>query len=625
MAMFVPCLSNFSINYQLPITNSGMPQINSQQLGWLELTVALLAALLWYSFPQIGWWPVLIMGLPVGARLWARQNLLVRTPLDIFLLLFLVTAVIGLWAAYDRPAAAGKFWVLTGAVFLYYALAGQPRANIWAAAAVMILLGAGVATFFLLTHDWRDLPADLAILNQIGLRLMRLQPELLRGNIVDNIAGGILAGLVPLAISWGLYSWQRRQRLALLLVSLAGGLMLFGLLMTSSRAAWLALAAAAGVWLLWRVSGRLLPHDGYGRLLVVGGILLVGATAVLAVAYGYFGGLVGLANALPGAPSGTTRYELWQSSLYLADDFLWTGGGLTAFAGLYSQYIQVIPFFLYSYSHNFYLDLLLEQGLLGLLACLSVMAGAIWLLWRPSGKGPAEEKETAYLRWGLFTGLLAVGLHSFTDSALYAGQGTPFLFIWAGLAVALQRPVVVRPAPVENGDKQMTWLVTAAVIVFLLVAGYLFRHALAASWQANLGAVAMAQVELADYPANQWVGDRHVAALQPAVARFERALAANPANGVAHHRLGLMALAAAEFETAAVHLEAARAAQPGHRGIVKTLGYGYLWSGQLDKAMPLLSGLPEIPGELDAYTWWWTEQGQPGLARYAHQLRSNLE
>jgi putative inorganic carbon (hco3(-)) transporter len=601
-----------------------MPQINAPRLGWLTLTAALLAALLWYSFPQIGWWPVLIMGLPVGARLWTRRTPLARTPLDIFFLLFLVTAVIGLWAAYDRDTAAGKFWVLAGAVLLYYALAGQPRANIWAAAAVMILLGAGAATFFLLTHDWRDLPADLAILNQVGLHLMRLQPELLRGSIVDNIAGGILAGLVPLAISWGLYSWQRRQRLALLLVSLAGGLMLFGLLMTSSRAAWLALVAAAGVWFLWCVSGRLLPHHGYGRPLVVGGILLVGAAAVLAVAYSYFGGLVGLANALPGAPSGTTRYELWRSSLYLADDFLWTGGGLTAFGGLYSQYIQVIPFFLYSYSHNFYLDLLLEQGLLGLLSGLGVMAGAIWLLWRPAGEGPPEDKETAYLRWGLFTGLLAVGLHGLADSALYAGQGTPFLFIWPGLAVALQRPAVARPDPVENGYKQMTWLVTAAVIVFLLVAGYLFRQAIAASWQANLGAVAMAQVELADYPANQWVGDRHVAALPPAVARFERALDANPANGVAHHRLGLVALAAGEFETAVAHLEAAHVAQPGHRGIVKALGYSYLWSGRFDKAMPLLSGLPEIPGELDAYAWWWTEQGQPGLARYARQLRGDL-
>jgi tetratricopeptide (TPR) repeat protein len=594
-------------------------------LGWLTLTAALLAALLWYSFPQIGWWPVLIMGLPVGARLWARQTPLVRTPLDIFLLLFLVTAVIGLWAAYDRDAALGKFWILLGGLALYYALAAQPRANIWPATAVLLLVGAGITTLFLLTHDWRALPADLDVLNRIGLAIIRLRPELALGGIVDNIAGGIIAGLLPLAVSWGWRGWRQRWWTALLGAALAGGLMLFGLALTSSRGSWLALAAALTVWLLWSVSGRTVRSDGYLRPALVGLVLICGAAAVWLAAQLYFGGLVNLANALPGHISGSSRYELAQNSWQLARDFLWTGGGLAAFAGLYSQYIQVIPHFLFSYSHNFYLDLLLEQGIFGLLALLAVITGTAGLLWRSSlPKQSTAVAESDYLRWGIFTGLLAICLHGFVDSALYAGQGTPFLFVWAGLAAAVYGTPSRQPAQLNEHFKRIRWWGLTAVVAAACLIAFFFRQPVAASWHANLGAVAMAQVELADFPANEWVGDRHVDQLGPAVAQFQRALAYDADNSTAHYRLGLIAMAEQEFATAVAHLEKAQAAQPDHRGIVKTLGYSYAWSGEFDQVYPLLHDLPETRNELDAYAWWWHERSRPDLAENARQLAEQL-
>jgi putative inorganic carbon (hco3(-)) transporter len=602
-----------------------MPQINAQRLGWLELTAALLAALLWYSFPQIGWWPVLIMGLPVGARLWARQTPFVRTPLDIFLLLFLVTAVSGLWAAYDRDAAFAKFWILLGGLFLYYALAAQPRANIWPVTAVLLLVGAGITTLFLLTHDWRALPADLDALNRIGLAIMRLRPELPLGGIVDNIAGGIIAGLLPLAVSWGWRGWRQRWWMALLGAALAGGLMLFGLALTSSRGSWLALAAALTVWLLWSVSGRIVRSGGYLRPALAGLVLVCGAAAVGAVTQLYFGGLVNLANALPGHISGSSRYELAQNSWQLARDFFWTGGGLAAFAGLYSQYIQVIPYFLFSYSHNFYLDLLLEQGIFGLLALLAVIAGTAGLLWQSSlQQQSASVPENGYLRWGIFTGLLAICLHGFVDSALYAGQGTPFLFVWAGLAAAVYGTSSRQPAQLNEHFKRIRWWGLTAVVAAVCLIAFFLRQPLAASWHANLGAVAMAQVELADFPANEWVGDRHLVGLGPAVAQFHRALAHDPDNSTAHYRLGLIALAAEEFEAAVAHLEKAQAVQPDHRGIVKALGYSYAWSGHIGPAQSLLHGLPETRNELDAYIWWWDVQGRPDLATYARQLNRYL-
>jgi O-antigen ligase len=604
-----------------------MPQINAQRLGWLELTAALLAGLLWYRFPQVGWLPLLLLAPPLLWRAAGKRLSELRSPLDLFILLFLATAVIGLWTSYDPAAAAAKFWTLIGAVCLYYALAAQPRAHLQPVVAALVLVGVGVAALFLLSNDWSDFPSDLGILNRIGLTVMAARPELPLGEIMDNSVGGILAGLLPLALGLGLIGWREKRRGWLILAGLSGGFMSFALIMTSSRGSWLALTTAVSIWFLWSVGGRLFKADSYLRPALIGAAALLGGGALWLVANRYFGGFIGLANALPGLPVGTSRYQLAATTLHLAGDFLWTGGGLAAFAGLYSHYILVIPFFIFSYSHNFYLDLLLEQGLFGLLSLLGMLVGAAWLLWRPSrqaGTGSSRQAGTdeaaGYWRWGVFTGLMATALHGFVDSALYSEQGTPFLFVWAGLAAALARPADEQPAWLTPLSWRTIGIGAGAAAAVLLLTALFLRQPLAASWQANLGAVKMAQVELADFPSDEWVGDRYAAAYGPAVAHFERALAHAPDQAAAHYRLGMITLETQAFATAVNHLEQAQAARPAHPGIHKRLAYSYLWAGDMEQAAPLLDALPETRGELESYAWWWQTLERPDLARRAQEM-----
>ncbi|MBK9049933.1 MAG: O-antigen ligase family protein [Chloroflexi bacterium] len=152
--------------------------------------------------------------------------------------------------------------------------------------------------------------------------------------------------------------------------------------MTSSRGAWLSLAAAAGVWGLWLMSGwlaRWLKRPRASLFLL--GLGLSGAAAILLVLL-FPGGLIGLVNRLPGLASGESRWEIYQNTIRLVADYPFTGGGLHSFPGLYSRYILNIPYFLFDYSHNLYLDILLEHGQLGFLAFLGLILGSLWLVLR---------------------------------------------------------------------------------------------------------------------------------------------------------------------------------------------------------------------------------------------------
>ncbi len=51
-----------------------------------------------------------------------------------------------------------------------------------------------------------------------------------------------------------------------------------------------------------------------------------------------------------------------------------------------------------------------------------------------------------------------------------------------------------------------------------------------------------------------------------------------------------------DFPTAARYLEAANREAPDHRGIIKSLGFCYIWLGDLPAAGAQLSGIPETSG-----------------------------
>jgi hypothetical protein len=585
--------------------------------GLADLACATLSGLGWYAYarPTLGGWPLILALLPWVLRVAAGRFPFQRTSFDIPLAVFLMTAGVGVWAAYDRAAAWDKFWTLVGAVLIFYALAAQPKDNLWLAVSALSLIGVLIASYFLLTHDWQSEPADLALINRLALRWMSVRPTVTARYLHPNIAGGLLALLAPLTAALGLNAWRERRAVSGAWALVTGGVMLVGLLFTSSRAAWLALAVAMLAWGLWGASGFLtrLLRQRREAIFVVALLALGGPVVGLMVTYP--GGLIALADRLPGLASGASRVDVIRAALKLIADFPFTGGGLGAFGGLYSRYIRVIPDYFLNYSHNFFLDVALEQGWGGFLALMAVMAGTVWVL-------VARGSQTSRLRWALFASLIVVCLHGLVDDALYGIQGTPLLFALTGLAVSAAPDP---PQPEARRTNRLVWITAGlGALVGAMLVGVYYRPLLG-QWYADLGAVDMARIELAGWPWPDREGHVDVARLTSAEMLLNQSLQLNPENRTARYRLGLVAARRNDYAAVVAQLEPVYRADPDHPGVRKVLGYTYVWLGELDKAVEVLSAVPEAQADMSVYAWWWGTQGRDDLAQQAAVVAARLE
>jgi hypothetical protein len=89
----------------------------------------------------------------------------------------------------------------------------------------------------LLTYDWQALPRHFPVLGRAGIWLSSIRLTL-PGYIGPNVAGGLLAMLLPFsAVAWG-HGVRARDWRWVVFHTLSGGLILLGLILSSSRGAW---------------------------------------------------------------------------------------------------------------------------------------------------------------------------------------------------------------------------------------------------------------------------------------------------------------------------------------------------------------------------------------------------
>ena len=104
--------------------------VDNRWFALVDLLVVITSGVAWILIPRLAIWFTLIALLPWMLRLLDRHAPFQRTALDWLIALFLITAWVGYWAAYDQSAAWIKFWLIVSAVLLYYALSAQPRQNL---------------------------------------------------------------------------------------------------------------------------------------------------------------------------------------------------------------------------------------------------------------------------------------------------------------------------------------------------------------------------------------------------------------------------------------------------------------------------------------------------------------
>ena len=584
-----------------------------------DLVLVILSSLLWIFKSEIGILVTISVALiPWIVRLLASQVPFKKTRFDWLVALFLVTAWVGYWAAYDREAAWSKVWLIILSVLLFYALSSQPAENLVWVCTLLFCIGLGVSINFFLTQDFVALPRKLELVNRLGQWLMEIIPRLGWTPIHPNYVAGIATITTPfilyparkLAKNSNLYS-------TILFILIVGGLgvALLAILMATSRGIIMAIASAFGLWIVWRIVDLDRSRLRLGRDAVFPFLVLIYLCAVVLFLY------AGPANSGSAFSDnyyyGTgSRGELFSRSIYLLLAFPFTGGGLAAFPGLYSHYMLGIPNFYVLNSHNLFLDVAIGQGLLGGLSFLIIFLMSIWYTARTIAQTDAS--QTRMFGGLTFFALVIAFVHGMVDDYLYNGIGTLLLLSLAGLSMLVQPEIANKAYPTNR------W---ASSFVALVMIGFFMinLNGVRSAWNANLGAVQMAKVELAGFPTNQWNDSSILPELEQADISLRSALQVDPMNRTANHRSGLIAMLRGDFHSAAAYLETAVQEAPNHRGIIKSLGYCYVWLGNMEKAQLFLSKIPEARNELGVYVWWWGMQGRADLADRAALMYSRLE
>ncbi|MBI4316438.1 MAG: O-antigen ligase family protein [Chloroflexi bacterium] len=599
----------------------------------LEWALTLAAIGLWASgkiyVPLMNAGSVLLVG--AWTLRWAHtRRPFPVTPIDLPLVLFMLSAAVGLWAMPNWWEALTRLYLYLGAVGLFYLLAEcSPRA-LARFSAGFVAFAATLSLYFVTQNDWANQPVKFAAVRALGLALNRLVPDLGQYKPHPNVVASVLALVLPVALMLALQSWRSRAMADRLttLIAVGGGLVvLFGVGMTASRGAWLALAGAAALALWWWLASRASPRFAAPQPAVFwGGIALVAlAASIVFIVRPQL--ITTIFGALPGFSSAVSRLEVYQQSWRLVQDAPFTGGGLAAFPALYSTYILVIPQSFITHAHNAFLNVLVEQGWPGLGGFAGLMALAAWRATTQLRAAP-----DAY-RPFVIAGALGIGimiLHGLSDAALIVSRMAPAMLIPAGLCLAGAaqsagaRVGAQGLAPLPAPQPWRRRLALGAVALAALLLMVVWRPALTA-WHANMAAVAEARVELYGFPTNEWNDGQYADYLAPAESEARRALALDPGNRTANQRLGLAAMLRRNFGEAAQYLQQAHTADPDHHGVTKALAYSYVWLGEYDRAAPLLASIPEARTELGIYVWWWQAQGYPELSERAHATYQRLE
>jgi hypothetical protein len=290
---------------------------------------------------------------------------------------FLITAGVGVWVSYDTPGALGKFWVILGSIFLYYALAAQPKANLVFVAGALSMLGlsSGSNGFFRFkpSRIYSGFRYHPALDRPVGCSTSCLAGQC---SLTECIGWDFshAASFFPLM---GMFYKGKGKSTVSIAALISTVLVVAALIFTSSRGAWVALGSAAGILILIimlrPVIQRLSPtHQAFLAATLIAGTSLVAGYIIFNSRE-----IAKVMDLLPGFPFGISRLDLLNNTWNLLADFPFTGGGLRAFPGLYSEYILHIPYLFLEYSHHLYMDIALEQGAVGLLSFIGILFGSL--------------------------------------------------------------------------------------------------------------------------------------------------------------------------------------------------------------------------------------------------------
>ncbi len=525
------------------------------------------------------------------------------TALDLPLALFLLSAVFGIWPAYERSLCWDTLAVLIGGVLLYVLISRLAVSrDQWRVIAAFIAFACALlSVYFVTQYDHFGYPEKVGMVSRLGALIGKIVPPFVLWAPTANSVAAFLEGgfFLAVALTVTAEKWVWR-----VVGGVGVGLIALALLMSASRGAWLAVVVASALWvaLYWRPARVAV---GIGAGLALGLVIYVIARGDITA----LGEIPIINRTLAPMFIRPDRLEVYRNSVYLVQDFPLTGIGLGGqFAMMLSKYALLIQVPFLTYSHNLYLEVWLQQGLVGIAAWLWLI-GALYQAAKTHAK-PDDD----LLYQSTWLGLTAIFLHGVSDALQYVALWCWFPFF--GL-LGLNAAILLRRAKSQNWH----WALPIGVVVVFLVVVAIGLLPIQATWHANLGGLVQARGDLPES-----LDDGQKAALrQQAVDHYRRAIQIAPDNRTARQRLGLILVDEAQFQDAVEHLEVAWQADPDNTTTHKALGLAYVWVGELEKAQPLLQDVKDIVQELNTWAWWRGTQQQMEQSLNAYRMSLLLE
>ncbi len=245
----------------------------------------------------------------------------------------------------------------------------------------------------------------------------------------SNHYAGFLDVVIPLSLSSALY--QKHWHLRIIFWALTI-LLLVNLVLTDSRASWLAIGFVCLALFIFWVRSR---WRGAGKYFIVTALILLGISGLLV---NYLPSIKApLTNPSTILTDGSLQQRLtfWRVSLVAISEQPWLGWGAGSFIDTEATHrsalsmLELKPLYdlVITYAHNDYLQIAVETGLLSLAAFLWFWL--VVLLTSATGYKNFSEPTT----YGIIAGLTALLLHGFLESNISIIPATAFLaYVLAG-------------------------------------------------------------------------------------------------------------------------------------------------------------------------------------------------
>jgi hypothetical protein len=472
-----------------------------------------------------------------------------------------------------------------------------------------------LAVYFITQYDFANSGDKFGVITQFGTFLNRIAPKLNAPVPHPNNVAGILEIAFPICLALTVYPRHARATAQSIMLFVLLSIIGLGLVMTASRGAWLAIGIAGAliVLLAW------INHDESAKPFLRSRGWLIGLVVVAGLIVFGAGPVAHSIGTIQTASGDFPRSELYRQVWGLIQDYAFTGAGLASFPMVYSTYQLLIQVYFLPHAHNIFLQIWIEQGLLGIVAFTWLIVALCRWVWQQRGK----------MNWLVVGGIGATAamlVHGLIDAPLwYSDVTTVFLFLPIALTAAgiekstMPSPVLTRRAILTSG---LIGVASLASIAAIDLTG------LGAMWFANLGAVSETRQELSRYNFPNTLVEyvRRDGDFSESESFFRQALAIDSGNVTANQRMGQLALAHQDYESAKNYFLAADERDPANPVTWQLLGAAYLGLGQIDNAHEYWARFADAPKRLESESWVRYEtRGDHTRAQWALALAKRIQ